>query len=269
MYSNFLCIICNRKVKKFSLWMLVSLFFLCGCDTSNSEPLYEAEEEIIGENLEEKALEDKEQLKEAKEEKKVPTKEEVLELRNLVTKGMTEEEISRLSENIKVANLTIEKAYLYDSLFERLEDPEDLYWNYVDYKGDIQIGWDLSEKHYVAASGLTRNEWGEKYGKPIMVYNRFHADNFIKLIEEMRDSIQHELWREDFNILIEKMQMAKETHDVNYMIELYRILHDMDYFLLRYGPEDVGKYTKDDGIVNRFYGVLLIHKDFYRSNYGK
>lgn len=249
--------------------MLVSLFFLCGCDTSNSEPLYEAEEEIIGENLEEKALEDKEQLKEAKEEKKVPTKEEVLELRNLVTKGMTEEEISRLSENIKVANLTMEKAYLYDSLFERLEDPEDLYWNYVDYKGDIQIGWDLSEKHYVAASGLTRNEWGEKYGKPIMVYNRFHADNFIKLIEEMRDSIQHELWREDFNILIEKMQMAKETHDVNYMIELYRILHDMDYFLLRYGPEDVGKYTKDDGIVNRFYGVLLIHKDFYRSNYGK
>lgn len=208
-------------------------------------------------------------IKEAKEEKKVPTKEEVLELRNLVTKGMTEEEISRLSENIKVANLTMEKAYLYDSLFERLEDPEDLYWNYVDYKGDIQIGWDLSEKHYVAASGLTRNEWGEKYGKPIMVYNRFHADNFIKLIEEMRDSIQHELWREDFNILIEKMQMAKETHDVNYMIELYRILHDMDYFLLRYGPEDVGKYTKGDGIVNRFYGVLLIHKDFYRSNYGK
>lgn len=72
-------------------------------------------------------------IKEAKEEKKVPTKEEVLELRNLVTKGMTEEEISRLSENIKVANLTMEKAYLYDSFFERLEDSEDLYWNYVDY----------------------------------------------------------------------------------------------------------------------------------------
>ncbi|MBR5577766.1 MAG: hypothetical protein IKW28_02085 [Lachnospiraceae bacterium] len=210
---------------------------------------------------EEKTLEEKEQRKEAKEGKKAPTREEVLELRKLVTEGMTEEEITRLSENIKVANLTMEEAYLYDSLFERLEDPEDLYWNYVDDKGEIQIGWDLSEKHYVAASGLTRNEWGEKYGKPIMVYNRFHAENFIALMEEMRDSIHHEVWQEDFNILIEKMEMAKKTHDVKYMIELYRILHDMDYFLLRYGPEDVGKYTKDDSTVNKFYGVLLVHDD--------
>ena len=256
-----LCILCNWKIKEFSVWILISLFFLYGCGSSNSEQLYETEVEIIEENLEEKTLEDKDQKREANEEKKVPTKKEVLELRNLVTKGMTEDEISRLSENIKVANLTMEKAYLYDSLFERLEDPEDLYWNYVDYKGDIQIGWDLSEKHYVAASGLTRNEWGEKYGKPIMVYNRFHADNFIALMEEMRDSIYHEILRDDFNILIEKMQMAKETHDVNYMIELYRILHDMDYFLLRYGPEDVGKYTMDNSTVNKFYGVLLIHND--------
>ena len=55
--------------------------------------------------------------------------------------------------------------------------------------------------------------------------------------------------------------MAKETHDVNYMIELYRILHDMDYFLFRYGPEDVGKYTKDDSTVSRFYGILQIYNN--------
>ena len=250
-----------RKANKLLIWMLLFSSFLHGCNTSKVKLVYEIEEEMTQENVEEVTIENREELPESKEEEEVPTKDEVLEMRSLVTQEMTDEEIIRLTENIKVANLTMEEAYLYDALFERLEDPKDLYWNYIDYKGDIQIGWDLSEKHYVAASGLTRNEWGEKYGKPIMVYNRFHADNFIALMEEMRDSIHYELLRDDFNILIEKMQMAKETHDVNYMIELYRILHDMDYFLFRYGPEDVGKYTKDDSTVSRFYGILQIYNN--------
>lgn len=249
-----------RKVTKVLIWILLSLSFLYGCSTSNGKLSDEIEEEMIQENVEEVVKEEKEGLPESVEEK-IPTKDEVLEMRSLVTKGMTEEEIVRLTENIKVANLTMERAYLYDSLFERLEDPKDLYWNYVDFKGEIQIGWDLSEKHYVAASGLTKQEWGEKYGKPVMTYNRFDANNFIALMEEMKDSIQYELLREDFDILIEKMRLAKETHDVTYMLELYRILHDMDYFLLRYGPQDVGKYTKDDSTVRKFYGVLQIHKN--------
>jgi len=33
----------------------------------------------------------------------------------------------------------------------------------------------------------------------------------------------------------------------------------MDYFLLRYGPEDVGKYTEDSSTVNKYYGVLNVY----------
>ncbi|MGN1165497.1 MAG: hypothetical protein ACI4S2_03595 [Lachnospiraceae bacterium] len=70
-----------------------------------------------------------------------PTKEEVLAMRALVLEGMSEEEIERLTENIKIANNKMEDGYLYDNLFGRLEDKNDLYWNYFDQKGEIQIGW--------------------------------------------------------------------------------------------------------------------------------
>ena len=50
-------------------------------------------------------------------------------------------EISRLRENIKVANLQMESAYLNDNLFKKLSDKESPYWKYFDCKGDIQLGW--------------------------------------------------------------------------------------------------------------------------------
>ena len=56
-----------------------------------------------------------------------PTKEEVLAMRALVLEGMSEKEIERLTENIKIANNKMENGYLYDNLFGRLEDKNDLY----------------------------------------------------------------------------------------------------------------------------------------------
>lgn len=35
----------------------------------------------------------------------------------------------------------------------------------------------------------------------------------------------------------------------------------MDYFLLRYGIEDVGKYTQDGGVVAKYYGVLTVYQN--------
>ena len=189
-----------------------------------------------------------------------PSKDMVLNMRNKVTEGMSEEEISRLTENIKVANHIREEGYLYDRLFERLEDPEDLYWNYIYYKGDIQIGWALSEKHYDASSGLSRKEFNEKYGTPVMVYNRFDADNFINLMVEMRDSLKTDLLKADFDNIINCMQLAKENRDVEYIIQIYRIVHDMDYFLFRYGIEDVGRYVDDISTISKYYGVLTVYE---------
>lgn len=189
-----------------------------------------------------------------------PSKEMVLGMRNKVTKGMSEEEIGRMTENIKVTNHVLEEGYLYDRLFERLEDPEDLYWNYIYYKGDIQIGWALSDKHYDASSGLSRKEFNEKYGTPVMAYNRFDADNFINLMTEMRDSLKTDLLKEDFDNIINCMQLAKENRDVEYIIQIYRIVHDMDYFLFRYGIEDVGKYVDDISTISKYYGVLTVYE---------
>ena len=189
-----------------------------------------------------------------------PSKEMVLNMRNKVTEGMSEEEISRITENIKVANHVLEEGYLYDRLFERLEDPEDLYWNYIYYKGDIQIGWALSEKHYDASSGLSRKEFNEKYGTPVMTYNRFDADNFINLMTEMRDSLKTDLLKADFDNIINCIQLAKENRDVEYIIQIYRIVHDMDYFLFRYGIEDVGRYVDDISTISKYYGVLTVYE---------
>lgn len=168
-----------------------------------------------------------------------PSKEEVLEMREVVLEGMSEEEIERLTENIKVANLRMESAYLYDDIFGKLSDENSLYWNYFDEKGDIQIGWADDE--------------------PVMVYNRFDATNFVTLIEDMQKSVHNEMLVADLQQLIDLTNLAAETHEMEYANEIYKILHDLDYFLLRYGIENVGVYTQDRSVVSKYYGVLQVY----------
>ena len=52
--------------------------------------------------------------------------------------------------------------------------------------------------------------------------------------------------------------MTYNRFDAN---NIYKALHDMDYFLLRYGIEDVGKYTRDDSVVSKYYGVLSVYSN--------
>lgn len=179
---------------------------------------------------------------EAEEGETFPTKEAVENARAKALEGMTEEETDRLTENIKVANSAMENAYLWDNLFDKLSDPDDLYWNYIDETGDIQVGWNTD-------------------GSPRYEYNRFDADNFIELIEDMKASVNNEALRNDMDKLVFNMRQAKELHEMEYVNNIYKILHDMDYFLLRYGPEDVGKYTKDASVVVKFYDSLSIYHE--------
>lgn len=171
-----------------------------------------------------------------------PDRETVENARAKALEGMTEEEIDRLTENIKVANSALENAYLWDNIFDKLSDPDDLYWNYIDETGDIQVGWNTD-------------------GSPRYEYNRFDADNFIELIEDMKASVNNEALRDDMDKLVFNMRQAKELHEMEYVNNIYKILHDMDYFLLRYGPEDVGKYTKDASVVVKFYDSLSIYHE--------
>lgn len=193
-----------------------------------------------------------------------PTKEEVLAMRKKVLEGMSGEEVGRLTENIKVANLCMESAYLNDNLFEKLEDPESLYWNYFDEKGDIQTGWayDGSRQEMrdiIKQENLSTEEFYEKYGTPVMVYNRFDAVNFIELIREMKESVKDEGLRDDLQKIMDETDLAAKTHEMEHAYLVYQMLHDMDYYLLRYGVEDVGKYVKDISTVIKYYGVLSVY----------
>ena len=168
------------------------------------------------------------------------SEEEVLSMREKVLEDMSKEDIDRLTENIKVANGCMESAYFYDNLFKELEDKDSLYWNYFDEKGYIQIGWDSE-------------------GNPVTVYNRFDAENFINLMNEMRELCNNEALKTDLQTLMDETRLAAETHEVEHAYNILKILHDMDYFLLRYGIEDVGKYVKDASFIAKYYGVLSVY----------
>lgn len=193
-----------------------------------------------------------------------PSKEEVIAMRAAVLEGMNEEEIERLTENIKVANMTMESAYLNDNIFDKLSDSDSPYWQYFDKTGDVQLGWwynrqIVAKDAVLRMEGITETEFNEREYEPGMVYNRFDAANFMELVEDMNSDVQNEMLRADLQQLIDLAYMASVTHEMEYANQIYKILHDMDYFLLRYGIEDAGKYMRDLGSVSKYYGVLAVY----------
>ncbi len=199
------------------------------------------------------------------EEVTAPTKEEVLAAREKALEGMSEEEIGRLKENVKVANQRMEQAYLYDNIFAKLEDTESLYWNYFDEKGEIQIGWAYGGSYWdvleaMEKENISKDEFYARYGTPVMDTNRFDAENFMELFGEMKESVKDEKLREDLQLLMDETALAARTHEVEHVRNIYRLLHDMDYYLLRYGREDVGNYVRDTSLISRYYGVLSVYK---------
>lgn len=237
-------------------------FIACGAEEKSTET--EQTSPPIEENVTVNTTEDVIENDEVKE-VQAPSKEEVLAMRETVLEGMSEEEIDRLTENIKVANHCMESAYLYDNIFDKLSDEDSLYWNYFDQKGDIQIGWSYDGsysdmKAFMDSEGLSENEFYEQYGEPVIVYNRFDATNFINLIQDMQKSVHNEMLIADLQQLIDLTSLAAETHEMEYANEIYKILHDLDYFLLRYGLDDVGPYVKDRSVVLKYYGVLNVYE---------
>lgn len=250
----------------------ISTIYLMGCNTNSNEiaapPTSEpstitpASEQTTGDGDTNQALEN--ENTQAESEIVAPSKEEVLAMRALVLAEMSQEEIDRLTENIKIANLQMEEGYLYDNLFGKLDDENHLYWNYFDEKGEIQIGWKydgsfsdinaLCEKE-----NLTIEEFYTKYGTPVMTYNRFDANNFIELLNDMKNSVHNQNLQNDIQYIIDETKLASETHEMEHANNIYKALHDMDYFLLRYGIEDVGKYTEDASIASKYYGVLSVY----------
>ena len=80
-------------------------------------------------------------------------------------------------------------------------------------------------------------------------------------MQEMKESVKNENLKNDIQYLIDETAFAAETHEVEHANNIYKVLHDMDYFLLRYGIDDVGKYTTDDSTISKYYGVLSVYAD--------
>ncbi len=193
----------------------------------------------------------------------VPTREEVEEKRKEVLAGMTEEDAERLTEAIKVENLAWEHAFMWKNLEKELSDPESLSWNLIDKTGWIQIGWGYDPEVYQEkkTDEMTMDEFLEMYGTPVMTENYKDADAFCRKMEELKSTVSNEALRRDFDQLISNMQSARETHDAAYIRNVYEILHDMDYYLLRYGPTEMGSYVSDLSLVCTYYGVLEVYQN--------
>ncbi len=257
-----------KRNKIIIILLLAATMYGCSKDDKNSELQTEQtgiEEKQTGAEEESIETEDGSQTdSQTASEMNAPAKEEVLAMRKQVLEGMNEEEIERLKENIKVANQQMESAYLNENIFKKLEEKESLYWNYFDKKGEIQIGWTYDGEYQemravMKEENLTQDEFYSRYGTPVTVYNRFDAGNFIELLAEIQETVQNEKLQKDLQQIMDETSLAAQTHEMEHASNIYKLLHDMDYYLLRYGPEDVGKYVKDASTIGKYYGVLAVY----------
>lgn len=198
------------------------------------------------------------------DESSVPSEEEALQARAKVLEGMSEGQAERLTETIKAANLALESRYLYHNLFGELSDPNSLYWNYFDETGEIQIGWaydgEIDMETVCQQEELTEEEFYVQYGTPVVVENRYDADDFLALMEELKEPIHNEDLKADLQEIMDLTELAKNTHVMEYVNSMYKKIHDLDYFLLRYGPTDVGPYVNDNSTITKYYGTLSIYQ---------
>ncbi len=193
----------------------------------------------------------------------IPTEENVQEMRQKVLEGMSQQEVERLTELVKVKNQKMEYEYLNGNRFAHFQDAESPYWNVFTQSGTILLGWGISctAPEFDPDGEMTEEEYCEIYGTPFVAeIDVPMAEQFYAFINELRSLVQNDLLKADFDDLEECMRLATETHDVNYLYRIYYKLHDLDYFLLRYGPKDVGKYTMDDSTVCKYYGILSVYE---------
>lgn len=198
-----------------------------------------------------------------------PSETEVLAMRERVEAGMSEAEIKYLTEMVMGEHYWLEDKYLYRNSFREFSDPNSLSWNYFDRPGEIQIGYayEISQAYegkidkdaVCVEEGLTEDEFYRRYGAKVVDPNNTHdADSFRKRMTALKASVKSDMLDDDFERMIALCEQARETHDVGCVIELYHMLHDMDYYLLRYGPSDVGRFTVGPSIASEYYGCLSI-----------
>lgn len=198
-----------------------------------------------------------------------PDRETVLAVRSAALEGMDSKDIERIRTIVKTANLRLEGAFMNRNLEAVLSDPDSHEWTYFHETGEIITGYAYEQEIWDQRDqlGLTDEELEQQYGQPVYADNDYDAEGMIQLLSELQLTIHNEKFKKNFENMAEFVQKAEETHDVEYVIDIYHLLHDMDYYLLRYGPEDVGKYVQDTSTIDQYYGVLEDYKgtEYYKE----
>lgn len=191
-----------------------------------------------------------------------PHKDEVLAKRDEVLEGMTEEEITRMKTFIKDNNMKFEREIMWNNILVELSDSENMNWDLLSIAGEVQTGWayDQETLKLKKTTELSEDEFNEQYGEKVTTYNYNTAADYIQVMEELKESTNSEALKKDFEAMQENLKNAESTHDVSYIEELYKFFHDMDYYLLRYGLEDVAIYVEDLSTISKYYGVLNVYK---------
>ena len=193
-----------------------------------------------------------------------PSEAEALAARKMALEGLSEQEAETLTLTVANVNLYLEHQYMNNNLFGKLSDPQALYWNCFHETGEIQIGWavdgDVDMEAVCQQENLSEEAFYEKYGTPVVMENLHDADDFIALMEELREPVQNDALKADLQEIMDLTELAKNTHVMEYVNSMYKKIHDLDYFLLRYGPTDVGPYVKDDSTITKYYGTLSIYQ---------
>lgn len=127
-------------MKRFLFLIFLSALLLVGCGNYNDNKInktIDSEEETT----EEKTYSTESTESYQNDAIKVPEKGKVSAVREKALEGMSDSDIEDLCYIIRSANEILESSSIYSNFFERLADPNDLYWNYFDKSGEIQIDW--------------------------------------------------------------------------------------------------------------------------------
>lgn len=244
--------IAMKKIVLFLLTGCLAAGLLAGCGAGAS-----AEdtglESTVSEVTEEKAFK--------------PTQTEVEAARALALEGMSEAEVTRITEFVKTANRAFESICLRDNWFEDLSDPDNLYWNRFVTTGDeVHIGWaydaEVDKEAICREENLTDDQFYQQYAEKVVVEVEHDLLDLAEKLEEIRDTVKNESLRADLQTLID---LAKDTYDnrkVENLEQMLKILHDMDYFLLRYGPSMAPTFEDpyDQSYLTTYNGTLTIYK---------
>ena len=205
----------------------------------------------------------------------IPKEEEVEEVRKRALAGMKQEEIDMLTAYVKDYHNWLEYRLLYEEWESRLSDRDSVVWNFIDQTGTVQAGWHLEDdpgdyldageeerekmqEKYPEFGKVTLEELGRKYGEPYYEESYYGAETVIQRMRELTASAENKMFQADVENLCNALQQAKDTHEVNYVMKAHEILHDMEYFLLRYSPKDVMPYTQDKSLSGRYYDALEV-----------